>query len=60
LIKLFQATCRLAGSMQTIEIFYQGNGLREIEHIEVEPDHTVAVVKDILIKKHGWVPDTLI
>lgn len=46
--------------MDTIDIFYQGNGLREIQHIEVGPDHTIAVVKDILIKKHGWEPDTLI
>jgi len=46
--------------METIDIFYQGHGLREIEHIEIEPDRTVAVVKDILIKKHGWAPDTLI
>src|SRR5258707_6902657 len=46
--------------METIDIFYQGHGLREIEHIEVERNHTVAVVKDILIKKHGWETDTLI
>jgi hypothetical protein len=46
--------------MQAIDIFYQGLGLREIEHIEVEPGHTVAVVKDMLIKKHGFEPDTLI
>ena len=46
--------------METIDIFYQGHGLREIEHMEIEPGHTVAVVKDILIQKHGWERDTLI
>jgi hypothetical protein len=46
--------------MDTIDIFYQGDGLREIEHIEVGRDHTIAMVKEILITKHGWGPDTLI
>ena len=32
--------------METIDIFYQGHGIREIEHIEIEPGHTVAVVRD--------------
>ena len=46
--------------MKTLDIFYQGQGLREIKHIEVGHDHTVAVVRDILIQKHGLEPDTLI
>ena len=46
--------------METIDMFYQGHGLREIEHIAIESGHTAALVKDILIQKHGWEPDTLI
>src|SRR5262249_33312675 len=41
-------------------IFYQGYGLREIEHIEVQPDHTVAAIKAILFQKHGCDAGTLI
>lgn len=46
--------------MQTIDIFYQGHGIREIEHIEVRPDHTVAVVRTLLIEKHGCATDVLL
>jgi hypothetical protein len=46
--------------METIDIFYQGHGLREIEHIEARPDHTIAVIKEILIEKHSFEGDTLI
>jgi hypothetical protein len=46
--------------MESIDIFYQGHGIREIEHIEVRPDHTIAVIKAILIEKHGCEADILI
>lgn len=46
--------------MESIDIFYQGHGIQEIEHIEVQPDHTVAAIKAILIEKHGCEADTLI
>jgi hypothetical protein len=46
--------------MESIDIFYQGHGIREVEHIEVRPDHTIAVIKEILLEKHGLGPDTLI
>jgi hypothetical protein len=46
--------------METIDIFYQGHGMREIEHIEAGRDHTVAVIKEVLFKKHGWEADTLV
>ena len=36
--------------METVNIFYQGNGIREFEHIEVLPDHTVAMIRAILIE----------
>jgi hypothetical protein len=46
--------------MERIDIFYQGDGIREIEHIEVQSDHTVAMVKKIIVEKHGGQPDVLI
>lgn len=46
--------------MESIDIFYQRYGAREIEHIEVAPDHTVAMIKEILFKKHGCEIDTLL
>ena len=46
--------------MESVNIFYQGHGIREFEHIEVLPDHTVAMIRAILIEKHGCEPDTLI
>ena len=46
--------------METIDIFYQGYGIRGIDHIEVHPDQTVAMIKQILITKHGCKTDTLI
>ena len=46
--------------MQTIDIFYQGHGIREIEHIEAGRDHTVAVIKEVLFSKHACEADTLV
>jgi hypothetical protein len=46
--------------MESIDIFYQGHGIREFEHIEVQPDQTVAIIKAVLIEKHGCELDTLI
>lgn len=46
--------------MKPIDIFYQGYGISELEHLEAQPDHTVAMIKEVLIKKHGCEPDTLV
>ena len=46
--------------MTTIDLFYQGEGLSEIEHIQVDPSHTFSAVKALLIKKHGMETDVLI
>ena len=46
--------------MTNIDVFYQGEGLREIEHIEISPDHTFSVLKAVLIEKHGLETDVLI
>jgi hypothetical protein len=46
--------------MELIDVFYQGHGIREIEHIEVDAGHTVASVKTMLIEKHGCDADTML
>ena len=46
--------------MREIDVFYQGEGVREIEHIELGPDHTFASLKAILVEKHGLETDILI
>ena len=43
--------------MQSIDIFYQCGERREIEHIEVDPDSTFAMLKSELIERHGVEPD---
>ena len=39
--------------MDTVDLFYQCEGIREIQHVEVDCDATFATVKDKLIDKHG-------
>ena len=39
--------------MKSIDIFYQGEGIREIQHIEVGADETFVFVKTALREKHG-------
>ena len=46
--------------MTEINVFYQGEGVREIEHIELGPEHTFASLKAILIEKHGLATDILV
>jgi hypothetical protein len=46
--------------MKMIDVFYQGEGIREIEHIEIDADHSFAAVKAILTEKHGLAGDLLI
>ena len=46
--------------MQAIDVFYQGEGIGEIEHFEAEPDLSFAAVKAILIEKHRLGDDVLI
>jgi hypothetical protein len=46
--------------MTVIDIFYQGEGIREIAHIEASPEHTFADVKLVIVKKHGLTDETLI
>lgn len=46
--------------MASIDIFYQGEGLREIEHVEFGPDHSFSALKALLIEKHGLQGDVLL
>lgn len=39
--------------MTSIDIFYQGEGIGEIAHLELEPDAVFAILKARLIEKHG-------
>jgi hypothetical protein len=38
--------------MKSIDLFYQGEGVGEIEHIELEPSASFAVLKARLVEKH--------
>jgi hypothetical protein len=46
--------------MGTIDIFYQGEGLREIEHLETDERGTFGELKKILASKHGLGSEVLI
>ncbi len=46
--------------MKLLDIFYQGEGIAGIGHIEVAPDHTVAVVKKAIADKHGIAAELVI
>src|SRR5713101_556520 len=46
--------------MKSIDIFYQGEGIGGIEHLEVGPDDTFNAVKARLTEKHGLDRATLI
>ena len=46
--------------MTSIDVFYQGEGIREIAHFEAAPDQTFAAIKIAIIEKHGLDKETLI
>ena len=46
--------------MTSIDIFYQGEGIREIAHFEAAADQSFAAVKIAIIEKHGLNKETLI
>ena len=46
--------------MASIDIFYQGEGVRDVEHIEVGPEHTFGALKALLIEKHGLAAEVFI
>ena len=46
--------------MKFIDLFYQGEGLGEINHLEIEPDATFALLKARIAEKHDLSQDVLI
>ena len=46
--------------MTFIDLFYQGEGLGEIKHLEFESDATFAILKARLAEKHGLHPEVLV
>jgi len=46
--------------MTTIDVFYQGEGVLEIEHIEVAAEDTFGTLRNRLIEKHGLTIETLL
>lgn len=46
--------------MKTIDLFYQGEGVGEIEHLEIDAEATFATLKALLAEKHGIGPDALL
>lgn len=46
--------------MKSIDLFYQGEGMGEIAHIEIEPDVTFASLKARLAEKHGVTTDAML
>jgi len=46
--------------MTSIDVFYQGEGIGEIAHIELEHGATFATLKTSLIEKHGVARDALL
>lgn len=39
--------------MAGIDVFFQGEHIREVSHIELDPAHTVEILKAKIIEKHG-------
>ncbi|EQD58136.1 hypothetical protein B2A_04502, partial [mine drainage metagenome] len=46
--------------MKSIDLFYQGDGIGEIAHIELDADATFAILKGRLVEKHGIAHDALL
>jgi hypothetical protein len=46
--------------MKPIDVFYQGEGVRGIEHLEADASQTFAAVKVAVTTKHGLADDVLI
>jgi hypothetical protein len=46
--------------MNSIDIFYQGEHIREIDHIQVDDGCSVGAVKMLILEKHGGEPGMLV
>jgi hypothetical protein len=46
--------------MNAIDVFYQIEGERDIQHTEVGPEHTFGALRALLVERHGIVEEVLI
>ena len=46
--------------MTSIDIFYQGEGISDIEHLEVAPEQSFAALKAMLVEKHAVPADVML
>ncbi len=46
--------------MNAIDVFYQIEGERDIQHVEVGPEHTFGALRALLVERHGIVEEALI
>lgn len=46
--------------MKVIDVFYQGEGIHEVAHIEVDAEHSFAALKAMLAEKHQLDGDLLV
>ena len=46
--------------MNAIDVFYQIEGERDIQHAEVGPEHTFGALRALLVERHGIVEEALI
>lgn len=46
--------------MAGIDVFYQGEHIREVSHLELDPAHTIEILKAKIIEKHGGHEELLI
>ena len=46
--------------MASIDIFYQGEGIRDIEHLEIDPDQKFGAVKAEIARKHALTGELLL
>lgn len=46
--------------MKTIDIYYQGDGINAVEHLEIGAEETFAALQALMAKKHGLEGDTLL
>jgi len=46
--------------MNMIDVFYQIEGERDIQHVEVGPEDTFGALRALLVKRHGLVEEVLI
>lgn len=46
--------------MKRVDVFYQGEGICEINHLETDSEQTLAAVKAAIVQKHGGDVDLLI